>query len=252
MSAKIHFHFITLFPETIRIWLTSSILGRAHEAGLFDFDLYQLRDFSQDKHRAVDDLAYGGGGGMVLRVEPLVAAVESILERTQRDKSLIIYFSPAGQPLNQPLIDNLTPSPNHAIRHLILVCGHYEGVDQRFIDHWTDLQVSLGDFVLSGGELPAVALADSLIRQLEGTLAHENASKKESFSLSDPTNQAPLLEYPHYTRPAEFRGHRVPDILLSGHHEKVSSWRLEQSRERTRRIRPELGARQRESDYVKI
>lgn len=229
-----HFSFITLFPDAIRIWLTTSILGRAHEKGLFTFDCVQLRDFSVDRHRSVDDTPYGGGGGMVLRLEPLVAAVESL----QAKSPYVVCFTPAGKPLNLDLIENLTRSEGP--RHFAFVCGHYEGIDQRFIEGWVDLEVSLGDFVLTGGELPAVAMADALIRRLAGTLATENASREESFSLRDPSTQARLLEYPHYTRPAEFRGRRVPEILLSGDHARIESWRKAQSLERTRTVRPDL------------
>jgi tRNA (guanine37-N1)-methyltransferase len=232
-----HFHFITLFPETIDVWLRSSILGRARNRGLFDFSLYQLRDFSQDRYRSVDDSAYGGGGGMVLRLEPLVAAVEAIAARFPEGSRRVLYFSPAGERL---VHRRIRAWAGEGIAHYILICGHYEGVDQRFLDHWVDAQVSLGDFVLTGGELPAVAFADALIRQLEGVLHHEHATDNESFALTDPLSGSPLLEHPHYTRPAEFRGHPVPPVLLEGNHEAIARWRLEQARERTRRERPDL------------
>lgn len=238
MTAIPHFHFITLFPETIRVWLTTSILGRAHAANLFAFDLYQLRDFSKDKHRSVDDAAYGGGGGMVLRIEPLVEAVETIRDRLKDEKATVIYFSPAGRRLSTELITELKPTEE--TKHFLFVCGHYEGVDQRFLDHWVDLEISLGDFVLTGGELPAVALADAMIRQREGALGAQSANETESFSLRDPQTGGALLEYPHYTRPAEFRGHMVPEILMSGNHEKVALWRERLAREKTASKRPDL------------
>lgn len=232
-----HFHFITLFPDTIRVWLTTSILGRAHNAGVFAYDLYQLRDFSKDKHRSVDDAAYGGGGGMVLRIEPLVEAVEHIRAKLGDEASSVIYFSPAGSRLSSQLVSELNPKEK---KHFILICGHYEGVDQRFIDHWVDQEISLGDFVLTGGELPAVAFADALIRQREGTLGVDTASQTESFSLRDGKTGARLLEYPHYTRPPQYRGLAVPSVLLSGDHGRVDEWRNGLARERTTKKRPDL------------
>lgn len=232
-SQKITFHFVTLFPETIRVWLTTSILGRAHEAGIFSFRTYQLRDFSEDKHRSVDDTAYGGGGGMVLRVEPLVGAVETILAGVNRQTTKVIYFSPAGRKLSVETLEQFHPS--ETLTDLILICGHYEGIDERFVENWVDDEISLGDFVLTGGELPAVALADAIIRRLEGTIA-EGAFEKESFHLKD--ESGPLLEYPHYTRPKSFRGLEVPEILLSGDHERIHRWRMQQAKQRTARLDP--------------
>jgi len=229
-----HFHFVTLFPQAIEVWLTTSILGRAREAGVFDFSLYQLRDFSQDKHRSVDDSAYGGGGGMVLRLEPLVAALEHIRAKIGDAPTKTIYFSPLGRKLEPGLLQELA-GPTH----FILICGHYEGIDQRFLDHWVDQEISLGDFVVTGGELPAVAFTDALIRQLGGTLSAET-TQTESFSLRDSKSGKPLLEFPHYTRPAEFRGHKVPEILLSGDHKKIAHWREEEARKRTGLLRPDL------------
>jgi tRNA (guanine37-N1)-methyltransferase len=235
----IQFHFITLFPETIEVWLGTSIPGRARKAGLFDYTVVQLRDFAHNTHRTVDDVAYGGGGGMVLKVEPLAEAVETLWEKLGRENCRTVYFSPAGRRLNQKTLDELHPRHSGA-GHLILICGHYEGVDQRFIDGWVDEEISLGDFVLTGGELPALCLADALIRQQDGVLGYEAAPLDESFRLKDPGSDAPLLEYPQYTRPADFRGQKVPEILLSGNHEKVRQWRLEASRERTKSRRPDL------------
>lgn len=235
----IHFHFITLFPETIEVWLGTSIPGRARAAGLFDYTTVQLRDFTHDNHRTVDDVAYGGGGGMVLKIEPLVEAVESLREKLGRENCRTIYFSPAGKRLDQSVLDELHPD-HDGPEHLILICGHYEGVDQRFIDGWVDQEISIGDFVVTGGELPALCLTDALIRQQEGALGCQGASHEESFRLKAPETASPLLEYPQYTRPAEFRGRKVPDVLLSGNHEKVRQWRLDQARLRTRERRPDL------------
>jgi len=230
---KPHFHFITLFPETIELWLTTSILGRARETGVFDFTTYQLRDFSVDKHRSVDDSAYGGGGGMVLRIEPLVAALEHIRAAIGDAPVQTIYFSPAGAKLSTDLLQAF-----QAPAHLILICGHYEGIDQRFLDHWVDREISLGDFVLTGGELPAVAFSDALIRLLGGLSVE--TTQNESFSLKDSKTKKPLLEFPHYTRPAEFRGHKVPDVLLSGDHGKIAVWREAEALQRTEKFRPDL------------
>lgn len=235
----IQFHFITLFPETIRMWLDTSIPGRARKAGVFDFSAIQLRDFAHDAHRTVDDVAYGGGGGMVLKVEPLAEAVESLWATHGRENTRTIYFSPAGPRLDQSILDRLQPGEGKP-SHLILICGHYEGVDQRFIDGWVDEEISLGDFVLTGGELPALCLADALLRQQPGALGYEAASHEESFRLRGDDPTSPLLEYPQYTRPAEFKGSKVPDVLLSGNHEKVRHWRLRQARERTQSRRPDL------------
>ena len=231
-----HFHFITLFPEVIESWMSASILGRAKEKGIFNYSVYQLRDFAQDKYRSVDDVAYGGGGGMVLKVECLVSALEHIQSLLGTDNRRVIYFSPAGRTLSHHTLDTYLNVSTE--RHLVLVCGHYEGVDQRFIDRWVDDEISLGDFVLTGGELPALAFADSLCRHLDGTLKEKEAHQNESFSLTLKGKR--LLEYPHYTRPADFRGHKVPDILLSGDHQKISKWRLEQALNRTRLLRPDL------------
>ncbi|MCX6101901.1 MAG: tRNA (guanosine(37)-N1)-methyltransferase TrmD [Proteobacteria bacterium] len=230
------FHFVTLFPETIQIWMTTSILGRAHKAGLFDFKIYQLRDYSTAKHLNVDDVAYGGGGGMVLQLEPLVRAVESIQENLKAKTSQVIYFSPAGQRLNHTLVHKWATS--NTITDFIFICGHYEGVDQRFIDHWVDSEISLGDFVITGGELPALATADAMIRQLEGTLGSKTTAQTESFSLT--SGDSLLLEYPHYTRPSEYRGIKVPEILLSGNHSAIEAWRLEEATKRTMEKRPDL------------
>ncbi len=222
-----HFHFLTLFPQTIEVWLTTSILGRAHARGLFSFSTHQLREFSGNRYGSVDDAPYGGGGGMVMKVEPLVAAVEAIRNMHAPLPLTVVYFSPRGRRIDASLLETLSLPP---AGRFLFVCGHYEGVDQRFIDHWVDLEVSLGDFVLTGGELPAVALADALIRRIAGTLATEESVARESFSIQDPESGKRLLEYPHYTRPAEFRGHCVPEVLLGGNHREIEAWRAAQSK----------------------
>jgi len=223
--------FVTLFPETIRAWLDCSIMGRAKEAGLFEYETIQLRDFAKNRHATVDDVAYGGGGGMVLKVEPLAEAVEAIRAKAT-GPTTVVCFSPGGRRLNQAFLDEWKETPNSP-RHFILVCGHYEGIDQRFIDHWVDIEVSIGDFVVSGGELPALLLADSLIRGIEGSLGHPDGYRTESFQIVDPKTGRKLIEYPHYTRPAEYRDLKVPAVLTSGDHSAVEKWRLEQARGRT-------------------
>lgn len=231
-----HFHFVTLFPEVIQTWMGKSILGRAVERGIMNFSTYQLRDFSTDNYRSVDDAAYGGGGGMVLRVDCLVSAIEHIRSLFPGESTRVIYFSPAGTPLNQTTIERYNLELLEP--HLILVCGHYEGVDQRFVEHWVDEEISLGDFVLTGGELPALAFADSLSRQFSGTLTRNNARSEESFSLNQ--GESRLLEYPHYTRPPVFREHSVPEVLLQGDHRKIAEWRKKQALSRTLAKRPDL------------
>jgi len=235
------FHFLTLFPETVTPWMTTSIPGRAREAGLFDLQVHQLRDFAEGRHRIVDDVAYGGGGGMVLKVEPLVRAVEHIRARAEGERITTIAFSPGGERLSQTLVDRLGPTAGGAPHHLILVCGHYEGVDQRFMEGWVDLEVSLGDFVVSGGELPALVLSDALVRQLDGALGNAQGAVTESFRLLDPESGQPLIEYPQYTRPSVYQGREVPEVLLSGNHGEIASWRLHRSRDRTRSRTPGLG-----------
>jgi len=232
-----HFHFLTLFPDTIHPWMTTSIIGRALKAGVFLYTVHQLRDFAESRHNTVDDVAYGGGGGMVLKIEPLVKALESIQTKVGEEAIRVICFTPAGQKLNQALVSNFKPTLVQ--KHYLLVCGHYEGIDQRFLDHWVDDEISLGDFVITGGELPALVFADSLLRQLEGTLPELATATQESFALKD-QNGSLLLEYPHFTRPSDFRGHQVPNVLLSGDHGAIEKWRFEQAVQRTRARRRDL------------
>lgn len=226
------FYFLTLFPELIRPWLSSSILGLAHRKGLFYFDTLSPRDFAQDKHSRVDDIAYGGGGGMVLKVEPLARAVE--LMKTRHPDLQTIYFAPQGDPLTIFSLERMAALPT---KNYLLVCGHYEGVDQRFIDGWVDQIISVGDFVVTGGELPAVLFADAFVRQLDGTLRTHGASE-ESFSLKSRSGR--FLEYPHFTRPSEFLGKAVPEVLLSGNHKAIANWRNKQCETLTQARRPDL------------
>ncbi len=231
------FHIVTLFPEVFHQWLHTSILGRAYENKVFEFKTYSLRDFTTDVHHTVDDVAYGGGGGMVLKVEPLVKAVESIQNSHPNKKFKVICFTPQGDPITTSLLEDLREV--HDESEYILICGHYEGIDQRFLDHWVDLEISLGDFIVTGGEIPALAFLDGFIRFFGGTFKRSTTLHEESFSIKGVKGER-LLEYPHYTRPREFQGHLVPDVLLSGDHGAIESWRREQALKTTQNLRPDL------------
>ncbi len=245
------FHIISLFPEVFCAWLEASMLGKAKEKGIFEYEVHQLRDFSDPPHYRVDDKTYGGGGGMVLCAEPLIRAVDHIEAKISCEtaqKAFSIYFSPSGTPLTYRTLEGTVLPLFLKKRHFILICGHYEGVDQRFLDHWVDLEISLGDFVLTGGELAALCFLDATIRQLPGVVGKgESAVKEESFSIvKGPTanesdvSEVRLLEYPQYTRPQSIRGYEVPPVLLSGDHAKIEKWRMDQAILRTRDKRPDL------------
>jgi len=210
----------TLFPGMFREVLETSILGRAREAGLVDVGLYDIRDFSSDRHRSVDAKPYGGGPGMLLRPEPVVLCVERILR--ERGPGRVILLSPQGERFTQPRARALAGED-----HLILVCGRYEGFDERIRDLLRPDEISIGDFVLTGGELPAMVVLDAVVRLLPGALGDEGSAETESFTHGD------RLEGPQYTRPPEFRGLRVPDVLVSGDHARIGTWREEMSRKRT-------------------
>lgn len=229
------FHFLTLFPELTDSYMSTSILGRASARGLFTSHSHSIRRFAKNSHGTVDDVAFGGGGGMVLKVDVLVDAVETLRQEFPAPRQKTIYFSPRGRKLDEPMVREFSSQPTQ----WLLVCGHYEGADQRFIDGWVDYEISLGDFVLTGGELPALAFADALARQLEGTVSHDSRAEAESFSLRSESGK-PLLEYPHYTRPRTFRGREVPEILLSGNHPAIEKWRKQASEEITSKLRPDL------------
>jgi tRNA (guanine37-N1)-methyltransferase len=218
---------LTLFPEICRAPLSESIMKRARENGIVDLRIHNLRDWTQDKHHIVDDAPFGGGQGMVMKPEPIFAAVEE-LRRASGDKSKIILMSPAGRRFNQQVAGELSRES-----HLIIICGHYEGVDHRVIEHLIDLEISIGDYVLTNGAIAAVVLIDATVRLLPGVLGHELSAQDDSFSSG-------LLEAPQYTRPAEFRGWNVPDVLLSGNHAQIAAWRKEQALRRTRENRPDL------------
>ena len=216
------FDVLTLFPEMFEV-LNESIIGKAQEKGLININLINIRDFSKDKHKKVDDTPYGGGAGMVMMPDVVYDAYKSI----KTDNAKVIYMSPQGKKLDQEKVEELSKQ-----KHLILLCGHYEGIDQRVIDKIVDEEISIGDYVLTGGELPAMVLIDSVSRYIDGVLK-EDSTKEESFSQG-------LLEYPQYTRPEVFEDERVPEILLTGHHQNIEKWRREQSLKITFNKRPDL------------
>jgi tRNA (guanine37-N1)-methyltransferase len=219
---------VTLFPEICRAPLSESIMKRAQEKGILELHTRNLRDWTTDKHHVVDDAPFGGGQGMVMKPEPIFAAAEELKSRVENLKSKIILMSPAGRRLDQELAKQLSQEP-----HLIIICGHYEGVDHRVIEHLIDLEISIGDYVLTNGAIAAVVLVDAIVRLLPGALGHEQSAADDSFSDG-------LLEAPQYTRPAEFRGWKVPEVLLSGNHAEIARWRKEQAVNRTRQNRPDL------------
>lgn len=221
---------LTLFPETFSGPLEASILGRALREGIAEVHLHQIRDYALNKHRMVDDYAYGGGPGMVMKPEPLVEAIEQVRGMTE-PRGRVVLMTPQGRVFNQALVDELA-----AEERLILLCGHYEGVDERIRQAYVDDEVSIGDYVLSGGEFAALVVIDAVVRRQPGTLGSSDSLLEESHSDG-------LLEYPQYTRPAEFRGMKVPDILLSGHHGEIARWRRQQRIIRTAQRRPDLLAK---------
>ena len=218
---------LTLFPDAFAGPLQASILGRALAAGLATVELHDIRAYAHDKHQVVDDYAYGGGPGMVMKPEPLVEAIESVKAKAE-PSGRVVLLTPQGRVLNQAIVGELSLEPR-----LVLVCGHYEGVDERVREHLIDDEISIGDYVLTGGEYAAIVLIDAVVRHLPGTLGSADSLLEESHSDG-------LLEYPQYTRPAEFRGWRVPDILLSGNHGEIARWRRRQRIIRTAQRRPDL------------
>ncbi|HOO58998.1 MAG TPA: tRNA (guanosine(37)-N1)-methyltransferase TrmD, partial [Candidatus Mcinerneyibacteriales bacterium] len=217
---------LTLFPEMFTSPFEESILKRAREKGYLSLDVHNIRDYAQDRHQVTDDYPYGGGAGMVMKAEPLVSAIESLNKGHHR-----ILLTPRGKPLTQETVRRLS-----GLEKLMLVCGRYEGVDERVTELAIDEEISLGDFVLSGGELAAMALVDAVVRLIPGVLGNEDSAAEESFSEG-------LLEYPQYTRPAEFRGRAVPEVLLSGDHARIAAWRKEEALKKTLRVRPDLVCR---------
>jgi len=215
---------LTLFPEACRAPLSESMMKRAQESGRLDLRIHNIRDWTTDKHHVVDDAPFGGGQGMIMKPEPVFAAVESL----RKSDTQVILMTPQGRKLTQQLVGELSTRS-----HLIVVCGHYEGIDHRVHEHLADIEISIGDYVLTNGAIAAVVLADAVVRLLPGVLGHGQSAGDDSFSSG-------LLEGPHYTRPAEFRGWKVPDVLLSGNHAEIAAWRKAQAIQRTRENRPDL------------
>ncbi len=223
------FDIMTLFPELVTGVLGESIIGRAQKSGAITVQAHNIRDYSKDKHRRVDDTPYGGGKGMLMMAPPIYDCFEAIVgQYPDAKKRRVVYMSPRGRVFNQEKAKELA-----ACDHLVILCGHYEGVDARILEEIVDEEISVGDFVLTGGELPACLVVDAVARLVDGVLAAPECYENESFSNG-------LLEYPQYTRPVEFHGRAVPEVLLSGHHANIDKWRAEQSLEITRRMRPEL------------
>jgi tRNA (guanine37-N1)-methyltransferase len=250
------FDLITIFPEFFTGPLDYGIVRRAREAGIVQIHVQDLREFTKDRHKTVDDRPFGGGEGMVLKPEPLFEAVEKLLGQSMGDSAkkpalptgtAVVLLSAAGKMFAQEMARRLA-----RLERIVLICGRYEGVDERVAEHLATEEISVGDYVLSGGELPAAIVLDAVTRLLPGALGNEASTENESFrkldegeSLSMAGNSNPrktrlLLDYPHYTRPAEFRGWKVPDVLIGGHHAEVAKWRAQQAAEKTRRNRPDL------------
>lgn len=217
---------LTLFPGMFEGPFSESILKRAIDKGLVEIHLHNIRDYSTDKHKRVDDYPFGGGAGMVMMIEPVHRALEAL--KAQRKYDLVIYTSPDGERFNQKLANRLSTLDN-----IIILCGHYKGVDERIREHLVDMEISIGDYVLTGGELAAAVITDAVVRLLPGVLHDETSALSDSF-------QDNLLSPPVYTRPADYQGWKVPEILLSGHEAKIKEWRYEQALQRTRQRRPEL------------
>jgi tRNA (guanine37-N1)-methyltransferase len=224
---------LTLFPEICRAPLSESIIKRAQESGALDLRIHNIRDWTTDKHHVVDDAPFGGGQGMVMKPEPIFAAVEELrgerqTPNAQLRKSKVILMSPAGRRFDHAMAEEFARES-----HLIVICGHYEGVDHRVVQHLVDAEVSIGDYVLTNGAIAAVVLVDAVVRLVPGVLGHERSAVDDSFATG-------LLEAPQYTRPAEFRGWEIPDVLLSGNHAEIAAWRKQEALRRTRANRPDL------------
>jgi tRNA (guanine37-N1)-methyltransferase len=232
---------LTLFPEVCRAPLSESMMKRAQESGALDLHIHNLRDWTTDKHHVVDDAPFGGGQGMVMKAEPIFAAVEELRGEGKQTSNVqrptpnvelqrpkVVLMSPTGRRLNQEIATEFSRES-----HLIIICGHYEGVDHRVIEHLVDAEVSIGDYVLTNGAIAAVVFVDAIVRLLPGVLGHEQSAADDSFS-------GGLLEGPQYTRPSDFRGWKVPDVLLSGNHGEIAKWRKGQALKRTERDRPDL------------
>ena len=219
---------LTLFPEICRAPLSESMMKRAQESGAVDLHIHNLRDWTTDKHHVVDDAPFGGGQGMVMKVEPIFAALEELKSKIENQKSKILLMSPTGRRFDQQMATEFSGEA-----HLIIICGHYEGVDHRVIEHLVDAEISICDYVLTNGAIAAVVFVDAIVRLLPGVLGHEQSAADDTFS-------GGLLEGPQYTRPSDFRGWKVPDVLLSGNHGEIAKWRKAQALKRTERDRPDL------------
>ncbi len=222
------FDVLTLFPEIFSGYLSQSILKKAIDRGLIEVQLWNIRDWATDKHKSVDDRPYGGGAGMVLRCEPVFACVEAVQAKAEPGR--LILLTPQGRRLDQPLVEELA-----GMKRLLLLCGRYEGFDERIRIGLAPTAISIGDYIVSGGEVPAMVCIDSISRLIKGVLGDEESSQDESFS------EAGMIEYPHYTRPREFRGMRVPDTLVRGNHQEIDRWRRRQAEIRSRERRAESG-----------
>lgn len=237
-----NYHILTLFPEMVLNGLHTSIIGRAAEKGLLSIEAIDIREYSTDKHRHVDDYPYGGGAGMVMQPMPICEAYDDLCEKIGK-KPRVIYMTPQGRVFNQRIAEELAQEED-----LVFLCGHYEGIDERALELIATDYLSIGDYVLTGGELPAMVMIDCISRLIPGVLNNDTSAEFESFHDN-------LLEYPQYTRPEEYRGLRVPDILLSGHHKNIETWRREQSIKRTLERRPDLLAdaslSKKEAEYLK-
>lgn len=222
------FDILTLFPEVIEAVLGSSIIGRAIENGIISVESHNIRDYTKDKHKKTDDTPYGGGKGMLMSTQPICDCFEAVKEKLPDGRTKVIYASPRGRIFNHEIAKELSQYDN-----IVILCGHYEGVDERVIDAIVDEEISIGDYVLTGGEIPACIMVDAISRLVPGVLSDKECYEKESIASG-------LLEYPQYTRPRVFNGVSVPEVLLSGHHENIDKWRLEKSLELTKARRPDL------------
>ncbi|EQK45903.1 MULTISPECIES: tRNA (guanosine(37)-N1)-methyltransferase TrmD [Paraclostridium] len=222
------FHIMTLFPEIFNSYMNESIMKRAVEKGIIEVNIYNIRDFSTNKHKKVDDYPFGGGAGMVMTPQPIYDTYKHIIDKFDIKDPRVVYLTPKGKVHNQNIASEMS-----TFEDVILLCGHYEGIDQRIIDSIVTDEISIGDYVLTGGELPALILIDSISRLIPGVLSQNESFEEESF-------KDDLLEYPHYTRPREFMGMEVPEVLLSGNHKKIDEWRHEKSIEITKERRPDL------------
>ncbi len=223
-----NYYIMTLFPEMFPGILGASILGRGKEKGKIDWETFDIRDYTLDKHKRVDDYPYGGGAGMVMQAEPVYRCYEAVEDKLGRKPGRVVYMTPQGRVFNQHMAEEFARE-----EELVFLCGHYEGIDERVLEEIVTDYVSIGDYVLTGGELPAMVVMDTVSRLVPGVLNNQDSAQNESFSNG-------LLEYPQYTRPEESLGKKVPEVLLSGHHANIEKWRMEQSQIRTRKYRPDL------------